>query len=48
VKDAVAGVFAVVKWSKRQSAEPLEPTVATGSEDERLQARLDQELEDLD
>ena len=45
---AVAGVFAVVKWSKRQSAEPLEPTAATGSEDERLQARLDQELEDLD
>jgi cytochrome c-type biogenesis protein CcmH/NrfF len=45
---AVAGAFAVVKWSKRSAAEPVEPAATTGSEDEQLQARLDQELEDLD
>jgi cytochrome c-type biogenesis protein CcmH/NrfF len=45
---AVAGAFAVMKWSKRSSGEPLEPAATAGSEDEQLQARLDQELEDLD
>jgi cytochrome c-type biogenesis protein CcmH/NrfF len=45
---AVAGAFAVVKWSKRSATEPVEPAATAGSEDEQLQARLDQELEDLD
>ena len=44
---AVAGVFAVRKWSRREpepaAAEPVAP-----AEDATLQARLDRELEDLD
>jgi Cytochrome C biogenesis protein len=44
---AVAGVFAVRKWSRREpepaTAEPVVP-----AEDATLQARLDRELEDLD
>jgi hypothetical protein len=44
----VAGAFAVVKWSRHSSlaTEPLPPT--PGEIDRTLQARLDQELEDLD
>jgi cytochrome c-type biogenesis protein CcmH/NrfF len=45
---ALVGAFAVIKWSKHSTSEPEEPAVPTSSEDERLQARLDQELEDLD
>jgi cytochrome c-type biogenesis protein CcmF len=45
---AVAGAFAVVKWSRHSSlaTEPLPPT--PGEIDRTLQARLDQELQDLD
>jgi cytochrome c-type biogenesis protein CcmH/NrfF len=43
---AVAGAFVVIKWSHRPATETsLKPASA---EDASLQARLDQELEDLD
>lgn len=43
---AIAGAFVVLKWSRRASAEtPLAPAAG---EDAGLQARLDQELENLD
>jgi cytochrome c-type biogenesis protein CcmF len=45
---AIAGAFAVVRWSKRSTTDPVAAKEPVSSEDERLQARLDQELEDLD
>jgi cytochrome c-type biogenesis protein CcmH/NrfF len=45
---AIAGAFAVAKWSHRPATKPVdEPTLAPG-EDEQLQARVDEELDSLD
>ena len=44
---AVAGVFAIRKWSHRAHEAPLTPADAPAGDDV-LQARLDRELEELD
>jgi cytochrome c-type biogenesis protein CcmH/NrfF len=43
---AITGAFVVVRWSRRQTTEP--PSAPAPVEDAALQARLDEELEELD
>ena len=45
---AVAGAFAIRKWSRRTDREPLAPETPPSASNAELQARLDRELENLD
>jgi len=45
---AVAGAFAVVKWSRHTAPASAASRPSDSTEDANLQARLDAELENLD